>query len=108
MARNKPSDVINQNLSAMQSQEERLPEGGTSGQPDGTVYRSGSGHESIVEEQDDSPVPPQKKYRVMVGGMITINGMKTILRPGKVIKESDYEIQKLFDQGIQLSEIAVA
>lgn len=105
MARNKPSDVIsNQNLAAMQNQEERIPEGGASGQPTNPIYQSGSGHE-IIPEEDPTPVPPPIKYRVAVGGMITIDGMKTILRPGKVIKETDYDIEKLRNQGIQLSEI---
>lgn len=46
-----------------------------------------------------------KKYRVERGGFVMVNGCRTSLRTGKIIRECDYDLQSLFDQGVILEEI---
>ena len=49
--------------------------------------------------------PKPKRWRVLNGGLIVHGGMKTVLRAGKEIDDSNYDLRMLRKQGIRLEEI---
>lgn len=56
-------------------------------------------------QRDESKVPKAKRYQVTRGGMIMNNGYRTRLGVGKVIDDLNYDIKKLVQQGIALTEV---
>lgn len=49
--------------------------------------------------------PKQRRYMVMTGGQIMYNGVRTTIRPGKVIHAGCFDINLLITQGINLREL---
>jgi hypothetical protein len=54
------------------------------------------------------PGPRPKKFRVVNGGYIVFNGARTVLRAGKEIDETQYDLAQLERQGIILKEVLPA
>lgn len=46
-----------------------------------------------------------RRFRVMNGGMVAQNGLRTALRPGKEISDAQYDVKQLQRQGIVLKEL---
>lgn len=51
------------------------------------------------------PGPKPKRYRVVNGGYIVFNGARTVLRAGKEIDETQYDLVMLERQGIILKAL---
>jgi len=48
---------------------------------------------------------PVKVYRVRVGGPILCRGVRTVLKPGKIVDERMYDVPMLLTQGIVLDPV---
>ena len=51
-------------------------------------------------------VAPPKSYRVLVTQYVMSKGGRTILRAGKVLDSSNFDLVALATQGVQLEEVA--
>lgn len=58
-----------------------------------------------VEQREAPPPPKVRKYQVMNGGKIVHRGAITLMRPGKVVDEAQYNVEQLKEQGIKLEEL---
>ena len=54
---------------------------------------------------DDTPPQPVKAYRVLNGGNVMLDGMRTAIRVGKIVTELTHPIDLLKSQGIRLEEV---
>jgi hypothetical protein len=54
---------------------------------------------------DAPPPPPVRRYRVEAHKQVLYSGSMVAMRPGKVLEESQYDIDLLRRQGLQLKEI---
>ncbi len=68
--------------------------------PNGNVIGSALDR-TEVSESARSVVAP-KKYRVLVGGHLTIRGERHPLRAGKVISDNEYDVRAVRNQGFKL------
>lgn len=79
--------------------------GGTSGEPPAFGMQVITPNSAPKPVYDDSEVKKPRRFRVDVGGYIVVEGMRVPLRVGKIIRETDYPIERLVLQGIQLTEL---
>lgn len=84
------------------------PQGGASGQPPEETHQTPMqvAPNPSTYRKDVANVPPPRKFRVVVGGHIMVNGSRTGLRTGKIIDAANYDIDNLQLQGVRLEEIA--
>jgi hypothetical protein len=57
------------------------------------------------EREPDEPVVPVARYRVLQERRIMHRGSLTMLKPGKIVDESNYRIEDLIGQGVQLQKL---
>jgi len=107
MARNKPVQQQQQHLEdGMKNQAAAVSAaGGTSGEPPTDQHDVSILSAKPVARSKQEAVVQPKRYRVDVGGYVVIDGIRTPLRPGKIIRSCDYDIDKLLLQGIQLTDL---
>jgi len=67
--------------------------------------RNRPGGRSAAEQKKLDETTKEKRFLVKNGGRILHRGMLTKLRPGKIIKEHDYNCPQLRQQGIVLEEV---
>lgn len=112
MARNKqPNPMQSQQMQthlmeATKIQESSLQsKGGTSGDPTGVTQSNtpSNGFTNGISVKSESvKVKQPKRYKVVQGTYIVVNGVRTPLRTGKIIRECDYDIARLKRQGVNL------
>lgn len=76
--------------------------GGASGLPQTTQTAATQVKANVAAARPQIKV---KKYRVLNGGVVVFNGMRTALRAGKEVDERSYDLAHLKRQGIRLEEI---
>jgi hypothetical protein len=59
----------------------------------------------VASTENRAPHRKARRFRVMNGGMIAFNGMRTTLRAGKEIDETQYDLRMLERQGIILKPL---
>ncbi len=63
---------------------------------------------SAVDPEELAASPTVRRYLVEAEKNISHNGIRSILRAGKEIDESNYNIEQLRKQGVKLTEIVQA
>lgn len=69
------------------------------------TYGNGNVVGSAVTGHNANVNVPFKRYRVLNGGWLMDNGVRTALRAGKIVDERNYNIQRLYGQGFKLEEV---
>lgn len=82
--------------------------GGTAGVIPSQAPRAASQQGHVVgnatrPERDGAP--KSRTYRVVNGGHVVLNGFRVAMRAGKIIENTQYDVQGLLDQGLVLDEI---
>lgn len=62
--------------------------------------------EQLEKEGAGEEVPRPQRYRVKADRYVTNNGNRTLLRTGKELDSSQYNIAHLKNQGVQLEELS--
>lgn len=61
---------------------------------------------SVVETSgEEVPDVRIRRFRITQGGLVAMRTGVVTLRPGKVIREIDYDLPRLIEQGVQMVEV---
>jgi hypothetical protein len=60
-----------------------------------------------VQHPDDvaAAPPPETRWRVLADASFMTNNCRTVLRAGKILSSSHYDVEKVRAQGIQLAKV---
>lgn len=106
MARNKTTVAQHQtHLAEGMRNQDVHSNGGSSGEPPSFGMHVMTPNSAPKPVYDNTDVKKPRRFRVDVGGYIVVDGMRVPLRVGKIIRETDYPIERLVLQGIQLTEL---
>jgi len=82
--------------------------GGTAGVIPAQAPRASSQQALVVGNAvraEREGAPKSRTYRVVNGGHVVISGFRVAMRAGKLIENTQYDVQGLIDQGLVLDEI---
>lgn len=82
--------------------------GGTAGVIPSQAPRAASQQAHVVgnaTRPEREGTPKSRTYRVVNGGHVVINGFRVAMRAGKIVENTQYDVQGLLDQGLVLDEI---
>lgn len=61
--------------------------------------------DALARERMLLEVKSPTRFEVIQGGVFTIRGYRTTLRPGKIVSSANYDLAALRSQGAQLREV---
>ena len=61
---------------------------------------------ATYEAEEREGAPKQELYEVVTGGQIMYQGVRTTIKPGKVVHQGCYDLRMLMQQGIKLRKLA--